>query len=394
MPDPGEQRNPVGFEPAEQRRERIAAQVRRWCEQCRIDGRHAPLSDEAALALAAGHLDEPTRAVFTARRLAGRSYPPLGGYGELRRLTDEHARLVARAAAQRPGAARVVAEYRASELAKKLRAARYGLVHSPAHYAQGVRAVRRQRRDGIHLDLEQREALFAALQRTPAPIPVPTIEQARGTVLSIVGDRVARWSERTPAAEAGRRAAEVLARQVPGEDDHFTDRYDTLLFLAGSLYDRVQSSSAWRSEYLSVQRAQLDLAEELTQISVDTVALRGLLTELNDAIRSVPAARAGLAARVAALGPVWDQLLARVAALARIGDLLGSAEGRLHMMRIAERTASLDIRIDDLIGRSGTRELSAENTNFVGDQFGDAAGLIGSLQSALHGDIAELTTKD
>lgn len=394
MPDFGEPHTPVGFEPPEQRRERIAAQVRRWCEQCRIDGRHAPLSDAAALALAAGHLDEPTREVLTARRLAGRAFPSLGGYGELRQLTDEHAQLVARAAAQRPGAARVVAEYRASELAKKLRSARHALVHSPAHYAQGVRAVRRERRDGIHLDLDQRDALFAALQRTPAPIPVKTVDQARGMVLSIAGDRVARWSERTPAAEAGRRAAEALARKIPGEDDHFPDRFDTLLFLAGSLYDRVESSGAWRSEYLAVQRAQLDLADELTQISVDTVALRGLLTELDDAIRSAPGARVSLEARIAALGPVWDQILARVAALARIGDLLGYAEGQLHMVRIAERTASLDMRIDDLIGRSGTRELSADNTNFVGDQFGSAAGLIGSLQSALHGDIAELTSKD
>jgi len=105
-------------------------------------------------------------------------------------------------------------------------------------------------------------------------------------------------------------------------------------------------------------------------------------------------ARAALDARVAALDPVWDQLLARVAALARIGDLLGNAESRMGMVDVARRTASLDERIDDLIGRSGARELSAENTDFVGDQFGSAAELIGSLHTALRSDIAELTGKD
>ena len=32
------------------------------------------------------------------------------------------------------------------------------------------------------------------------------------------------------------------------------------------------------------------------------------------------------------------------------------------------RAHSLDDRIDDLVGRSGSREMSAENTHFVGDQ--------------------------
>lgn len=373
---------------------RIADHVRRWCESCTIEGRHAPLSDVAALALVAGRLDDSTRAVLAARRRAGRRLPTLGGFGELRRLSDEHARLLARIAELRPGAARLVLERRAAELAKRLKAARNTVVHSPSHHAQGVRAVRRDRRDGLHLEIEQREALFEALCRTPAPLPVAPLDQARGTVLSVAVDRVTRWSERTPFAEAGRRAAERLAREVPRDDDRFADRYDTLLFLAGSLYDRIESSAAWRSEYFEVQRSQLDLVEELTQIAVDTVALRDLLGELDQAIRATPAARAGLEARKAALTPVWDQVLARVTALARIGDLLTRAEEHLHLAHVAHRTASLDQRIDDLIGRSGARELSAENTEFVGDQFGAAAELMGTLQHALGVDIAELTTKE
>ncbi|MFZ2526487.1 MAG: hypothetical protein WAX14_02355, partial [Rhodococcus sp. (in: high G+C Gram-positive bacteria)] len=213
-------------------------------------------------------------------------------------------------------------------------------------------------------------------------------------VLGVAVERVARWSEGTPAEAAGRRAAEALTRGVPEDDDRFVDRYDTLLFLAGTLYDRIEASAAWNSEQLVVQRAQLDLPDELTQIAVDTVALRGLLAELADAARTAPAARPGLEARAAALETVWDQLVDRVAALARIGDLLTTAEEQLHLSRVAERTASLDERIDRLIGRSGARELSAENTHFVGDQFDGSAGSIRALQLALHGDIAELTTRE
>lgn len=376
------------------RRERIDRQVREWCEHGRIDGRHAPLSDAAALCLAAGHLDEQTREILAVRRRTGRPLPTLDGFGDLRRLTDEHARIASRAAELRPGATRLVFEYRALELDKRLRAAHRAFVHSPAHYAQGVRAVRRDRRDGVHLDPAQRDALFAALQRTPVPLSVPVTAQARGAVLGVAVERVARWSEGTPAEAAGRRAADALSRQVPEDDDRFVDRYDTLLFLAGSLYDRIETSAAWNSEQLVVQRAQLDLADELTQIAVDTVALRGLLAELADAARSAPAARAGLEARATALEAVWDQLVDRVAALARIGDLLTTAEEQLRHDRIAERTASLDERIDRLIGRSGARELSAENTHFVGDQVDAAAGSIRSLQAALRGDIAVLTARE
>ncbi|MDV3207271.1 MAG: hypothetical protein LOY04_09395 [Rhodococcus ruber] len=371
---------PVGFEPAEQRRERMAAQVRRWCEQHRLDGRHAPLSDAAALCLAAGRLDDETRDILARRRRIGRGLPTLGGFGALRHLTDEHARLT-------------VFEYRAGELAKRLRNAHYTLTVSGRHYAQGVRAVRRERRDGVHLDPHQRDALFAALQHTPAPVPEKMADQVRGAVVGVAVDRVTRWSDGTAAAAAGRRAADALGRQVP-DDDHFVDRYDTLLFLAGTLYDRIEGSTAWRSEHLAVQRSQLDLADELTQIAVDTVTLRGLLAELADARRAAPSARAAVDARIAALEPVWDQLLDRVAALARIGELLTVAEMQLRTAEVEARTASLDERIDSLIGRSGARELSADNTHFVGDQFGITAELMGSLRSELHGDIAELTARE
>lgn len=377
------------------RRERTAEDVRRWCERRCIDGRHGALSDDAAVAIAAGYLDDETRAVLAARRRAGRKLPDPGDCGELRALAEDHAALRAQIAGRRPGATRLLLEYRAGELAKRLRSAQQAFVHSPRHYSQAVRAVRRDRRDGLHLELDKREALFEALQRTPAPLRPTGVEQAREIVYTVTADRVVRWSEKTPLADAARRAADRLAAEVPPDCLRFEDRYDTLLFLAGALYDRIESSEIWRSEYFSVQRNQLHLFEELMQIAVDTIELRGLLAELDQAARSAPpAARREFESRSAALEPVWSQLLARVTALARIGDLLTQAEESFHLAQASRHAVTLDQRIDDLIGRSGSRELSTENTELVGEQFGSAAEAMGVLRSGLDDDIAELVARE
>lgn len=385
-----------GGETAAQRRERISRQVRQWCEQARIEGGRRELSDDAAVLIAAGYLDEPTRQVLTNRRRAGRGVPTILGFTELRLLTDEQSRFEQRAAQSRPGAASLVAGYRATELARRLHAARSAVVTSGAHYASGVRAIRRDRREGMHLEPAQREALFVALQRTPAPLPGERrpVEQVLGAAFGAAADRIAARSEGTALAAASRRAAQVLGAPDP-DGERFADPVDTLLFLAGTLFDRIEGSAAWHSEHFAVQRVQLDLPEELTQIAVDAVALRGIGAELAVALRSarVEAARGQVQARQRALEPVWDQLVARVAALARIGDLLGQAEDQLRSMAAVERTLSLDSRIDDLIARSGNRELSAQNTHHVGDQFGEVEALMLGYQDVLYGDILALTTR-
>ncbi|SDE38381.1 hypothetical protein [Rhodococcus tukisamuensis] len=386
-----------GGETAAQRRERISRQVRRWCEQARIEGGPSELSDDAAVLIAAGYLDEPTRQVLTNRRRAGRGVPTILGFTQLRLLTDEQTRLEQRAAQSRPGAASLVAGYRATELARRLQAARSAVVMSGAHYASGVRAIRRDRRDGMHLEPAQREALFVALQRTPASLPGERrpVEQVLGAAFGAAADRIAARSVGTALAAASKRAAEVLGAGSDLDGERFVDPVDALLFLAGTLFDRIEGSAAWHSEHFAVQRVQLDLAEELTQIAVDAVALRGIGAELAVALRSarVEAARDQIQARQRALEPVWDQLVERVAALARIGDLLGQAEDQLRSMAAVERTLSLDSRIDDLIARSGNRELSAQNTHHVGDQFGEVEALMLGYQDVLYGDILALTTR-
>jgi hypothetical protein len=335
--------------------------------------------------------------VLAARRAAGRAVPDVGGFGALRLLTDDYVRLERKVAGMRPGAMQVLTAHRAGELGRRLQSARSSFVHSPPHHANGVRAIRRDRRDGVHLELPQREALFAALQRTPAPRGEGRgpADQATSAALAAAADRIAGLTERTPWAAMGRRAAEALGGVGGQSDDQFADRFDALLFLAGTLFDRIEGSAAWHSDHFAVQRVQLDLADELTQIAVDAVALRGIGGELFAAANAArtEAARTQIRARQQALVPVWDQLVDRVAALARIGDLLAEAEDQLQSMAAVRRTMSLDSRIDELIARSGSRELSADNMHFVGDQIGGVDELMISYQNLLHGDILALRTR-
>ncbi|MFD4292011.1 hypothetical protein ACFWQG_02175 [Rhodococcus sp. NPDC058532] len=376
------------------RRERITAQVRRWCEEARVDGFRRDLTAGAAVLIAAGHLDDGTRTVLANRRRLGRTLPDLGGFGALRMLADDYARLDRKARSMRPGVMQVLAAARASEVERRLLSARAKFLHAPAHYANGVRTIRRDRRDGVHLEPVQREALFDALARTPVPMPEHRMDQATAAAVTVAAERLAGLVERTPLAAAGQRAVEALGGRA-GQPDRFVDRFDALLFLAGALYDRIDGSEAWRSDYFAVQRAQLDLADELTQIAVDAVALRGIGGELDEALRHAngDAARDQIRSRQRALDQVWDQLVERVAALARIGDLLGEAEGQLRSMAAVQRTMSLDTRIDELIARAGDRELSTENTHHVGDQIGGVDEVMVGYQALLHGDILALQTR-
>lgn len=378
-----------------QRRARITAQVRQWVEEARIDGFRQDLSADAAALIAAGHLDEQTREVLANRRRIGRPLPDIGGFGNLRALADDYARLDSKARSMRPGVIQLLASARAGDVERKLLTARAKFVHSPEHYANGVRAIRRDRRDGVHLEPAQRDVLFEALARTPAPVSEHRTDQTTAAAVTAAAERIAGLAERTPWAAAGKRAAEALGGTVAGRPERFVDRFDALLFLAGSLYDRIDGSTAWHSDHFAVQRVQLDLADELTQIAVDTVALRGIGGELTAALAAArgDAARAQIRSRQRALEPVWDQLVERVSALARIGDLLGDVEEQLRSMAAVQRSMSLDSRIDDLVARAGNRELSTENTHHVGDQIGGVDELILGYQALLHGDIQALQSR-
>lgn len=354
-------------------RERVETRVRRWCERSRLDGRRPLLSDAAALAIAAGRVDEATRTVLAARRQAGRTMPSIGGFSSIRVLSEERERWLARDTTNKPGSG-LVYRLRAAELAKRLDHLRSATVISPKHYANGVRAVRRDRREGLHLDPDQRDALFDALAHTPVPRhQVGTVvERTSMSLLDTAADRVAAVSKNTRLQEFGERAANLMSERADRRDDVFVDRYETMLFLAGSSLDQIHASPAWRSEHFLVQRSQLDLIDELTQVAVDVNSLQSIDDELDGiaAMMFDDDTRAQVASRRTALASVWSQLIDRVAALVRVSELVRRAEGDLRTMDVVAKAHSLDSRIDDLVARAGHRELSADNTHFVGDQLG------------------------
>ncbi|MFE4502977.1 hypothetical protein ACFRFQ_24255 [Rhodococcus sp. NPDC056743] len=381
-----------------ERRALISSHVLSWCEAGIVESNRPELSTEVALLLAGGYVDDETRAIMAERRAVGRSFPDIGSWSELRYLTDEYTRTCRRLSAARIGPVQVVLERRVQALEKRVQAARSAVVRSNRHFASSVRAIRKDRRDGLHLDVEQREALFVGLTRTPVPAKSTTglgaVAGSGSAALDKLAGRLASLEGSGVLADAGRRMAEVLDGLAPHDDDGVSGKYDALLYLAGNVYDRIESSNAWHSDHFVVQRNQLDLADEITQISVDTVALRSILAELDEAANLArdEATRASIDSRTRALGAVWDQLVERVAALARIGDLVSRAEEQLSSQRAVEHAASLDSRIDDLLARSGSRELSAANTHYVGDQFDGVDELMLAHRAALYGDIALLTS--
>lgn len=348
---------------------RRRAELAGACEACRLPGHRPPLSDAAAVALAAGRVDLVTRQILAARRQSGKQIPSVGGFGALRILVDERDRWLSKDTMNKPGSA-LVYRVRAGELAKRIGHLRSAVVMSQHHYANGVRAVRRERRDGMHLDLEQRDSVFDALMRTPAPVQHGTLMRGGLAVVDAVTARLSEVAERTPLSSRIGRANDVIEQYVDQKDDRFADRYDTLLFAAGTSFDRVERSPAWRSEYFEVQRNQLDLADELTQISVDVQSLRQVSKELDAIANTVfdDVTRTQVRTRRTALDAVWTQLVDRVAALSRVAELVTQAEGRLETMNVMARAQSLDTRIDDLVARAGFRELSTDNTHHVGDQ--------------------------
>nr|WP_176457361.1 MULTISPECIES: hypothetical protein [unclassified Rhodococcus (in: high G+C Gram-positive bacteria)] len=352
-----------------EQRARFDDEVHSRCADCRLPGHSEPLSDAAAIAVAAGQVDEPTRVKLINRWHAGRSLPSIGGFGTLRNLVDERDRWLAKDTTSKPGSA-LVYRLRVAELTKRINHQRTTVVMSNRHYATGVRAARKERREGLHLDLDQRDAVFDALMRTPAPRKFGPVAERGLSLVDAATERVSTLARRTPVGDRVEWATGVVDQLVDRKDDRFVDRYDTLLFLAGTSFDRVRRSPAWQSTYFEIQRNQLDLFVELTEISVDATSLRTVATELNRIGETMvdEETAAQVESRRGALEVVWTQLTGRVAALVRLANLVESSESEARTSDAMTRAHSLDDRIDDLVGRSGSREMSAENTHFVGDQ--------------------------
>ncbi|WP_024793043.1 hypothetical protein [Tomitella biformata] len=392
----------TGFiEDAEANRARVLAHVRAWCDGATIDGARRDLSDSAAVLIAAGRLEPSMRHILLARCRAGVGVPSVGGFAQVREMAERLDRTEKMMRGLERGARLMALSLRAEDLRRRLHAVRSRVVGSAVIYPGGVRGVRRERREGVHLTVAQRTELFGMLCWTPVPQPdgrgyvVSVGSAAIADVASAAAARVDRLGEGSSSAAALRRV-ESWGRPVAPDGTgplHFNDRYETLLYLAGVYFDHITVSPTWLSPVFDMQRIQVDLGAEVVALSVDTAELQQLYRALAHTASSTTSldVRLQVEQRTRVLDGVWDQLVERVASLARIFGALGNVERHLGEARAADQARNLDHRIDELVGRSGGHEMATENLYRIGEEVEIGGFSYAPYQSLVAREIAELT---
>jgi hypothetical protein len=375
-----------------------AADIRRWCERARLPGRAPDLSDPAAILIASGFLSEQARAVLVRRSTAGLPVPGIGGFGELRRLQRELGQLEEHLRNPRvPKVAGLLVRSRVVALSRRRDAARNLVTASKPVFAGTVRGIRRERREGIHLDIGDRERLFNGLLFTPCPnaLDVNYLRRATAMAANTAAGVIGQLTDNR--SKAGQWVAGKAATiddsdgETASGSSRFVDGYETLLYIAGNAYDRIVRSPVWHSDHFVVQRGQINVHAEVAEIATDVINLRTVRIEL-DRVRAVADADERLSeqlrSREAELRPVWSQLIERVAALWDVADAVAAAAQELKVLDQVNYAGTIDQRIDHLIARSGERELSAENTRRLGEQLGAGSSHLRDYRNILQGNIS------
>lgn len=380
-----------------------AADLRQWTQDSRLPGDPPPLSDAAALLIASGHTSPSGRALLVRRMSHGLPLPRLHEpYVDLRRVQHSISHIEQQlSTGVMPNMVATVLRTRLSGMIRKREDARRVVVVGKGVFATGTRAIRRERRENIYLELDERERLFGGLLVTPvANLPAGGGVRRAGTAAV---DRIAGFV----GGLAGRGAAAGVEEWInealgsPGSASSssrsgasFSDGYETLQFIAGHFYDRIERSPAWRSDFFELQRTQVNLHAELAEIAADVVALRSLRVDL-DRARASGGFDQGFAdhlnQREATLRPVWTELLERVQALAEIAQTVESAAVELRILDEYDRAATLDARIDHLIARSGDRELSADHTRRLSEQVRAGEEQLRIYRDVLQGNISRIS---
>ena len=140
-------------------------------------------------------------------------------------------------------------------------------------FAGSTRAIRREQRENIYLEIDERERLFGGLLYTPTPNVATnrSMRQAGGAAVGKIVGLVGQVASRS-GKHAGRTVGRRVARQSTGRGRHTRHRVvprrlrDRSLFLAGHFYDRIVNNPAWRSDHFELQRTQVNLHAELAEI--------------------------------------------------------------------------------------------------------------------------------
>ncbi|MFT4125831.1 MAG: hypothetical protein QM662_06330 [Gordonia sp. (in: high G+C Gram-positive bacteria)] len=380
------------------------AEIRGWCDRSAVPGERPELSDVAATLIASGYLTPGGRAIMIRRISLGRPIPVLpGGFGDMRRLQRAIVQIEQQLDGPMvPGVIAAVQRNRLNGLMRRREESRKIVVNGKGIFAGGTRAIRRERRENIYLEIDERERLFAGLLCTPTPNvnvvhPVrragsAAVERIAGVVGQVAARsgyrQVEHWAgQLTPAA--GSDAAPTAPRAA-----NFVDGYETLLFVAGHYYDRILLNPAWRSDHFEVQRTQVNLHAELAEIAADVIALRAVRVDLDRAKANGgfdETFAAQIDRRETALRPVWSELIERVQALAEVAHVVESAAVELHILAEYNKAATIDDRIDALIARSGEREISVDNSKRLSEQVRSGEEQLRIYRDVLQGNISRLS---
>ncbi|GED96433.1 hypothetical protein [Gordonia crocea] len=381
-----------------------AADIRRWTETAQVPGPRRELSEHAAILIAAGFVSAEPRDIIVRRLTFGLPMPTLtDGFENLRRLQRSTGQIEAQLANPvLPAMVRTGLQNRLNGLVRRRDDARKQLVIGKGVYAGGTRAIRRERREGVYLEIEAREQLFDGLLHTPTPDVNAGgyVRRAGGAAFSRIAGAVGGLAMRAMGPQVEQWARDTLAdRPAPAQQpapQHmaFIDGYETLLYVAGQYYDKIQASPAWRSEHFEVQRSQVNLHAEVAEIAADIVALRSVRVDLDRAMRNGAFDQAfvdHIAAKEHELRPVWSQLIGRVQALAEVAHVMDSAAVELRLLNEYDRATSIDDRIFDLVSRSGSRELSADNSQRLTQQVRAGEEQLRIYRDVLAGNIARIS---
>lgn len=386
-----------------------SAQIRSWCERSAIAGERLELSDAAALLVASGYLTPAGRAILVRRISSGLPVPTLpAGFGELRQLQRAIVQLESQLDAPMvPGMVVTLMRGRLNGLLRRRDDSRKLIVTAKGVFAGSTRAIRRERRENVYLEIEERERLFAGLLCTPTPnVNTSNPMRRAGTaaverIAGVVGQVAARsgypqageWANRVAAVDGTPASPRTPASPLSGVAN-FVDGYETLMFLAAHYYDRIMRNPAWRSDHFAVQRTQVNLHAELAEIVADVIALRSVRIDLDRAKRNGgfdASFAAQIDRRETVLRPVWTELIDRVQALGDVAHVVESAAVELQILSEYNRAATIDDRIDALIARSGDREISVDNAKRLSEQVRSGEEQLRIYRDVLEGNIARIS---
>ena len=138
----------------------------------------------------------------------------------------------------------------------------------------------------------------------------------------------------------------------------------------------------------------MNLHAELAEIAADVIALRAVRIDLDRAKRNGGFDKSfaeQIDRRETVLRPVWTELIERVQALAEVAHVVESAAVELRILAEYNKALTIDDRIDDLIARSGDREMSVDNSKRLTEQVRSGEEQLRIYRDVLQGNIARIS---